>query len=56
MSTMFLVTFWESIYDFGQVMRAKDNVMLPILNERVLRFDDLTVDFEVSSFSNRWTY
>jgi hypothetical protein len=53
MSTMFLVTFWESIDDFGQVMRVKDNFMLPILNERVLGFDDSTVDFEVSSFSNR---
>jgi hypothetical protein len=56
MSTMFLVIFWESIHDFGQIVKAKNNIMLPILNERVLRFDDLRIDFEVFSFSNRWTY
>ncbi len=56
MSTMFLAMFWKSIYDFGQGMRAKNNVVLPILNERVLRFDDLSFDLEVSSFYNRWTY
>jgi hypothetical protein len=56
MSRMFLVMFWKSIYDFGQCMTAKNNVMLPILNERVLRFDDLSVDLEVLSFYNRWTY
>jgi hypothetical protein len=44
------------LHDFGQIVKAKNNIMLPILNERVLRFDDLRVDFEVSSFSNRWTY
>jgi hypothetical protein len=44
------------LHDFGQIVKAKNNIMLPILNERVLRFDDLRIDFEVFSFSNRWTY
>jgi hypothetical protein len=55
MSTMFLVMFWKSIYDFGQGMRAKNNVMLPILSGRGLWFDDLSVDLEVLSFYNKWT-